>query len=100
MTTTRPPRTEPLRTYPEDAETPPPVPVVPTGRAATAVPDEAPPSPFVFKDNKAFARAEDGTMTEVDVLQAQAAANHAGNADPAIMLRAAASVAAQHPVKP
>lgn len=89
------PRNEPLRTFPEDAETPAPVPVGP--------PDVPPVEPvtegFYFEGGKAFACDEGGKMVQVDFDQAAAAANHIGNADPAIRKRAAASCAAQFPVK-
>lgn len=88
------PRTEPLRTFPEDAETPPPVPVAQEPARPVTEPDT-----FVFKDGQAFACDEGGKMVQVDFDQAAAAANHIGNADPAIRKRAAASCAAQFPVK-
>jgi hypothetical protein len=104
MTTTthKPPRTEPLRSYPEDADTPPPF----TSASADAKPPEAQakapeaqPDPFEFKDGKAYAKSEEGNMVEVELEKAQAAASHSGNDDPAIRLRAAASLVRQYPVK-
>lgn len=91
------PRTEPLRSYPEDAETPAPVPVAPEAPTAGVEPVT---QGFYFEGGKAFACDEGGKMVQVDFDQAAAAANHIVNAsDPAAMKRAAASCAAQFPVK-
>lgn len=91
------PRTESLRTFPEDAETPAPVPVP----EAPAAGKEVPPLPFRFDpDGKAYARAEDGTMVQVKLEAARLAVNdfHA-QGSPEVMRKAAASCAAQHAVK-
>jgi hypothetical protein len=100
MTTTKTPRTESLRTFPEDAETPAPVPIH-EASAAPAAGKEVPPLPFRFDpDGKAYARAEDGTMVQVKLEAAQLAVNdfHA-QGSPEVMRKAAASCAAQHAVK-
>lgn len=102
------PRTEPLRTFPEDAETPAPVPVPespPEPPVAAAggepVPPPAPELPFRFDpDGKAYAKAEDGTWVQVKLEAAQLAVNdfHA-QASAVVMAKTAASCAAQHAIK-
>jgi len=97
MTTTSKRHDHEAHSFGSEDKTPPPVVHDPETRAAAPVAKD--PELITFHDGKAFAQEEGGAMVQVDLVQAQQAANHAGNQDPAIMRKAANSLAKQFPVK-